>query len=63
MSASSEPDTELTRLDKFVEKAPGAFYTIDQKENELCRQMGDGQQECVKLKLECKCKGIKTQSL
>ncbi|KAI8342608.1 hypothetical protein BC941DRAFT_413283 [Chlamydoabsidia padenii] len=52
MSTSNEPENELNRLDKFVEKAPGAFYTIDEKGNELCRQLGDGQQDCIKLKLE-----------
>jgi hypothetical protein len=54
MSTSNQPETELERLEKFVEKAPGGFYTIDQKENELCHQMGNGQKDCVKLKLECK---------
>ncbi|KAI8339875.1 hypothetical protein BC941DRAFT_418801 [Chlamydoabsidia padenii] len=52
MSTPNESETELNRLEKFVGKAPGGFYTIDQKENELCHQLGNGQKDCVKLKLE-----------
>ncbi len=45
---------EIDRLDSFVKEAPGNEYTIDQKEQALCRQNLNGQRECVKLNLECK---------
>lgn len=45
---------EIDRLDSFVKEAPGNEYTIDQKEQELCRQNLNGQGECIKLNLECK---------
>ncbi|CEG77419.1 hypothetical protein RMATCC62417_12175 [Rhizopus microsporus] len=45
---------ELARLDSFVNASPGSEYTIDQKEQELCRQNVNGQSECIKLNLECK---------
>jgi hypothetical protein len=53
--SNNEADTskELTRLDEFVEKAPGSEYTIDQKEQTLCRSV-NGQRDCVKLNLQCK---------
>lgn len=47
---------EFTRLDNFVKKAPGSEYTIDQKEQELCRTSINGEPECIKLNLECKYK-------
>ncbi|EIE88174.1 hypothetical protein G6F46_009980 [Rhizopus delemar] len=43
---------EIDRLDSFVKEAPGNEYTIDQKEQELCRQNLNGQGECIKLNLE-----------
>ncbi|CEG72246.1 hypothetical protein CU097_015793 [Rhizopus azygosporus] len=43
---------ELARLDSFVNASPGSEYTIDQKEQELCRQNVNGQSECIKLNLE-----------
>ncbi|KAI9253032.1 hypothetical protein BY458DRAFT_522606 [Sporodiniella umbellata] len=43
---------EATRLSEFVKQAPGGEYTIDQKEQELCRQGSQGQSECIKLNLE-----------
>ncbi|KAI8885759.1 hypothetical protein K501DRAFT_215228 [Backusella circina FSU 941] len=51
--SNNETDTskELSRLDEFVNKAPGSEYTIDQKEQTLCRGV-NGQRECVKLNLE-----------
>lgn len=45
---------ELLRIDNFVKAAPGNDYTIDQKEQTLCRSAVSGQRECVKLNLECK---------
>jgi hypothetical protein len=45
---------ELLRIDNFVKTAPGNEYTIDQKEQTLCRSAANGQRECVKLNLECK---------
>lgn len=59
MSTNNESETnysskELDRLDSFVKIAPAAGYTIDQKEQELCREGSNGQQECIKLNLECK---------
>jgi hypothetical protein len=50
---NNSPD-ELSRIDNFVKSAPGNEYTIDQKEQTLCRQGLNGQRECVKLNLECK---------
>ncbi len=47
-------ENELARLDTFVNAAPGNEYTIDQKEQTLCRQSLTGEKECVKLKLDCK---------
>ena len=47
-------EKELDRLDKFVKDAPGNEYTIDQKEQELCRNFSGGQEQCIKLHLECK---------
>lgn len=52
-NTNNSPD-ELARIDKFVKSAPGTEYTIDQKEQTLCRQGLNGQRECVKLNLECK---------
>ncbi|KAG0748057.1 hypothetical protein G6F57_006348 [Rhizopus arrhizus] len=57
MSTNNESETnysskELDRLDSFVKIAPAAGYTIDQKEQELCREGSNGQQECIKLNLE-----------
>ncbi|KAI8979452.1 hypothetical protein BDF20DRAFT_869581 [Mycotypha africana] len=43
---------ELERIDQFVSKAPGSSYTIDQKEQTLCREGLNGQRDCVKLNLE-----------
>ncbi|KAI8070975.1 hypothetical protein BC940DRAFT_235235 [Gongronella butleri] len=43
---------ELNKIDSFVEKEPSADYTIDQKNQELCRQLGGSQQDCIKLNLE-----------
>ncbi|KAI8340355.1 hypothetical protein EDC96DRAFT_335788 [Choanephora cucurbitarum] len=45
-------EKELNRLDKFVKDAPGNEYTIDQKEQELCRNFSGGQEQCIKLHLE-----------
>lgn len=45
---------ELERLDKFVEAAPQNSYNIDQYKQQLCRQLPGGQEECLKLNLECK---------
>ncbi|KAI7904542.1 uncharacterized protein BX663DRAFT_502737 [Cokeromyces recurvatus] len=45
-------ENELARLDTFVNAAPGNEYTIDQKEQTLCRQSLTGEKECVKLKLD-----------
>lgn len=61
MSSNENTETnnsELTRLDNFVNAAPGNEYTIDQKEQTLCRQAANGQRDCVKLNLECKYHGI-----
>lgn len=55
---NNSPD-ELTRLDNFVNAAPGNEYTIDQKEQTLCRQAANGQRDCVKLNLECKYSGLR----
>ncbi|KAI8090028.1 uncharacterized protein BX664DRAFT_281426 [Halteromyces radiatus] len=52
MSSNETTETELKRIDSFVEKVPAGFYTIDQKERELCRQLGGNQQDCIKLNLE-----------
>ncbi|KAI9301490.1 hypothetical protein BJ944DRAFT_243220 [Cunninghamella echinulata] len=49
---TNEGETELQKLDSFVNKAPGNDYTIDQKAQELCRQLPNGQQDCIKLNLE-----------
>lgn len=49
-----QSNNELLRIDNFVKMAPGKEYTIDQKEQELCRDGLNGQRECVKLNLECK---------
>lgn len=54
MSSTTETPDEFTRLDNFVKIAPGSEYTIDQKEQTLCRSSATGQRECVKLDLECK---------
>lgn len=54
MSSPAETPDEFTRLDSFVKAAPGSEYTIDQKEQTLCRSAPSGQRECVKLNLECK---------
>ncbi|KAI8083190.1 uncharacterized protein B0P05DRAFT_536436 [Gilbertella persicaria] len=45
-------EQELARLDKFVKAEPGSEYTIDQKEQELCRNFPGGQSECIRLRLE-----------
>lgn len=47
-----QSNNELLRIDNFVKMAPGKEYTIDQKEQELCRDGLNGQRECVKLNLE-----------
>ncbi|KAI8377719.1 uncharacterized protein BYT42DRAFT_571348 [Radiomyces spectabilis] len=47
-------NTELGRLDKFVDAAPRHDYTIDQTKQQLCRQLPNGQQQCIHLNLECK---------
>lgn len=51
---TNQSNEELTRIDKFVNTAPGKEYTIDQKEQTLCREGLNGKRECVKLNLECK---------
>lgn len=52
--AANETPDEFTRLDTFVKASPGSEYTIDQKEQTLCRSAPSGKRECVKLDLECK---------
>ncbi|CAO3702199.1 unnamed protein product [Rhizopus stolonifer] len=49
---SIDPTKEFTRLESFVKAAPGNEYTIDQKEQELCRKNSNGQEECLKLSLD-----------
>ncbi|KAI8646327.1 hypothetical protein BD408DRAFT_360114 [Parasitella parasitica] len=51
-SENNNATDEITRLDNFVKAAPGNEYTIDQKEQTLCRQASNGQRDCVKLNLE-----------
>lgn len=53
-NTQQQSNDELLRIDNFVKTAPGKEYTIDQKEQELCRDGLNGQRECVKLNLECK---------
>ncbi|ORX55698.1 hypothetical protein DM01DRAFT_1335094 [Hesseltinella vesiculosa] len=49
---NNDKGNEIKRLDAFVAKDPSSEYTIDQKEQELCRQLGGSQQDCIKLNLE-----------
>ncbi|KAI9280721.1 hypothetical protein BY458DRAFT_500168 [Sporodiniella umbellata] len=51
-SGQETPSKEFSRLDTFVNAAPGREYTIDQKNQELCRLGPEGQQDCVKLNLD-----------
>lgn len=50
----SEKPNEVERLNKFVEAAPQYSYNIDQYRGQICRQLPGGQEECLKLSLECK---------
>lgn len=50
----SEKPNEVERLNKFVEAAPQYSYNIDQYQGQICRQLPGGQEECLKLSLECK---------
>ncbi|OAD69106.1 hypothetical protein PHYBLDRAFT_67196 [Phycomyces blakesleeanus NRRL 1555(-)] len=51
---SDNQPSELSRMNAFVAKAPQDNYNIDQYKHQLCRQLPSGQEECLKLKLECK---------
>ena len=53
MSDSSD-NNELERINKFVAVAPQNSYNIDQYKGQICRQLPGGQEECLKLNLECK---------
>ncbi|CAO3623297.1 unnamed protein product [Cunninghamella blakesleeana] len=60
---TNDTETELQKFDSFVNEAPGNDYLIDQKAQELCRQLPNGEQNCIKLNLnilKCfhKCKSL-----
>ncbi|RUS20702.1 hypothetical protein BC937DRAFT_94553 [Endogone sp. FLAS-F59071] len=53
MADLSETKTsERKRLDNFVQEMPGAPYNIDQYNSMVCRRLQNGNESCVRLKLE-----------
>ncbi|KAG0174118.1 hypothetical protein DFQ28_002758 [Apophysomyces sp. BC1034] len=50
--ANDSINVEVERLNKFVDVAPQNDYNIDQNSQTLCRQLSNGQEQCVKINLE-----------